>query len=101
MRIKLTLRNKLTAEISHEIITVDSPKDAKDDFESPSVQVISTKILGQEEVKPVKSTYVPIRILRNRKEQELCDKAMGLGKFAPLTAEEQAELQNEIAMLGD
>lgn len=101
MKFKVTLRNKFNAEVTTDTVEADNEKDVKDEYNTQATQVLSVRPIGQKAEKPVKSTYLPIRILRNRVEKMLCDKAMGINKFAPLTEEQKAEIRMEFAMLNE
>ena len=100
MRFKVTLRNKFTAEIETVGIEADNETDARYEAdETPNCQVISVRpshSIGDQPEKQTKSTYVPIRCLRNRVERDLCNKQLRVGKYSPeVIAAAQAREQEQ------
>lgn len=86
MKFKVTLRNKFTADIETLIIEADDEIGAMYEAdETPNSQVLSIRPLRSITDKAPKFTkpiYVSIHTLRARHERDLCNKQMGLGKYA-------------------
>lgn len=99
MKFKVTLRNKFTAETTTSVLEGQDEQDMKDRNEPDSgwewFTVRPLRLIGEKAPKEVKSTYVSIKRLRARKERDLCNQQMHLGKYSPEAIE--AELRKELA----
>jgi hypothetical protein len=100
MKFKVTLRNKFNAEITNEVIEADTEQDAKDEYSTEATQVLSVRPLREIGSKPEKANkpvYIRTQTLRNRKERDLSNKQMSLGKYSPEAIQkEQEKLRQEL-----
>lgn len=95
----MTYRNKITAEVETTVVEADNEADARYENEADNWQILSVRPLreiGSRPEKAVKPVYVRTQTLRNRKERDLSNKQMGLGKYSPeaiAAAKVKAELK--------
>lgn len=104
MKFKVTFRNKITAEIISVVYEAESESDARYENETENMQIVSVRPLreiGDKPEKTPKSSYVSIKRLRARKERDLSNQQMKLGKYSPEAIaerlqKEQEQLQKEL-----
>ena len=100
MKFKLTHRNKITAEVETTVVEADNEADARFENEADNWQILSVRPLREIGSKPEKANkpvYVRTQTLRNRKERDLSNKQMSLGKYSPEAIQkEQEKLRQEL-----
>lgn len=100
MKFKLTHRNKITAEVETTVVEADNEADARFENEADNWQILSVRPLREIGSKPEKANkpvYIRTQTLRNRKERDLSNKQMSLGKYSPeAIAERQRKEQEQL-----
>ena len=87
MMYSVLIYNKISGERETIKVQADNRREAKEETESQTIQVLSISMSPDEaraerqemETRLAhKAAYIGTRTLRNRREQELCDKQMGI-----------------------
>ena len=97
MKFKVTTYDKFTGVTQNQLIEADTEADAREQVTEQIVTIRPLHTIGEKAPKATKPVYVRTQTLRNRKEYDLCNKQMQLGRYSPeAVAKEQARLQAEL-----